>query len=288
MNNSFLTLIGSYYWQSGFPISMSRESEIFSLPLHVHDFIEINFVAEGCGFHYIGDERLKVERGELFIIPVGTPHVYRPTSPTPGHELIVYNCLFAPELLSVLRQIHSFPTDLERMLTTEDQPYRHFKDSNQVFRQIIESMFKENSLQSIGYQVTQCALLLQLLITMYRFEQKVIESESSFNQLEPVFTYIAAHYNEIIPLNTLATTIPISVSYLQRIFKRMTGQSVTEYLQNLRIEKSCEQLQNTPLSVRDIAGRVGYKDIKFFHALFKKKTGISPYQYRKKSKILTL
>ncbi|MBP1996072.1 AraC family transcriptional regulator [Paenibacillus eucommiae] len=285
MNHLQLLLPGSLFWQPEFPMCVTREREFFSLAMHVHDFIEINYVAEGKGFHYIGEERLQVQRGDLFIIPIGTAHVYRPVSPHAAHELIVYNCLFSTELLHKLLKAHALPAELEQMLTEGNGEYRYFKDSQHEFRPLMEQLFKEHSLRLSGYEPVLCGLLLQLLIGLYRCEKQVHRPGASFHQLQNVFEYMAKHYAEPISLEHLAGMIPISVSYLQRLFKRTTGQSITEYLQNLRIEKSCELLQRSPLSVRDIASQIGYKDLKFFHALFKKKTGFSPYQYRKKANL---
>jgi AraC family L-rhamnose operon transcriptional activator RhaR len=64
------------------------------------------------------------------------------------------------------------------------------------------------------------------------------------------------------------------------MLKRATGQSFTEYMQNLRIRKSCELLRRTTLPVKEIAARSGYRDLKFFHELFRKKTGRTPLEYR--------
>lgn len=59
---------------------VNRCSENFVMPFHTHDFIEYSYVAEGKGFHHIGDDIVPVNKGMLFVIPVGIPHVFRPIS----------------------------------------------------------------------------------------------------------------------------------------------------------------------------------------------------------------
>ncbi|TMV50170.1 helix-turn-helix domain-containing protein [Paenibacillus mesophilus] len=281
------TLFGSFYWKPDFPIFVSRSRELFSLPIHVHDFIEINYVAAGKGYHYIGDNRLEVGRGDLFIIPIGTRHVYRPESTNPDHELIVYNCLFSQELLPRLADVQPLPFRPELLLSGETHTYRHFEDRNNECHRTLESMIQEYTLRMPGYEAMVCSLLLQLLVTLHRYDAGFVGSESKSSlsplRLEPVFDYIAEHYSEAITLERLASLIPVSASYLQRMFKRTTGQSCTEYIQNVRIAKSCELLQSSSITVRDVALQVGYKDLKFFHTLFRKKTGTSPYRYKKKA-----
>lgn len=285
-------LCGRMFWQQGLPLYINREREFFWLPLHAHDFIEINYVAEGKGFHYIEAERIEVERGDLFIIPVGTRHVYRPESMRSDKKLIVYNCLIGPELLEQLLLFQPLPEGITRLFPTAG--YRFFQDRRNAFRHTVEKLFEEHTLQLPGYETVVCNLLLQLFVSLYRCSETGHDllgqtpgpgSSSglraiSTHQLEPVFDYIAAHCEHNLTLAQLASLIPISVSHLQRLFKQATGQSFTEYIQNSRIEKSCELLQRTSLAIRDIAAQVGYKDLKFFHALFKKKTGTTPYRYR--------
>ena len=57
--------------------------------------------------------------------------------------------------------------------------------------------------------------------------------------------------------------------------------TLREYVQNVRIEKSCELLEDSDLRVVEIARRVGYEDIKFFNQIFKRRMQISPREYRK-------
>ena len=57
----------------------------------------------------------------------------------------------------------------------------------------------------------------------------------------------------------------------------------TDYLQKLRIEKSCELLAGSDMRIAEIAQAVGYEDIKFFNRLFKRTLGMPPREYRRVS-----
>ncbi|MCQ6562117.1 helix-turn-helix domain-containing protein [Paenibacillus mendelii] len=288
MNTSPYRLEGHIFWRTNMQLSVTRERERFSLPIHVHDFIEINYVAEGKGHHYIGDERLSVEQKDLFVIPVGTQHVYRPVSQEPKDELIVYNCLIGPDMLTRLQRAYPLPEDMDTLLTAEGQPYRRLTDTGGEVRRIMEGLHMEYMMRQPGYESFMCAHLTQLLLTLYRLYQQEGAASGAYSEIGIIFDYIHAHYAQPLVLKELAALIPISVSHLQRLFKTATGQSFTEFIQNLRIEKSCDLLLQTSLSIGDISGRVGYRDIKFFHALFKKKTGMSPNRYRKRAQSAAL
>jgi len=280
-------LEGTIFWLTDMQLSITREREFFSLPQHIHDFIEIHYVAEGRGHHYIGEERLVAEQKDIFIIPIGTSHVYRPLSPESKDELIVYNCLIGPDMMTQLRESVPLPDGLEELFSGGGgQSYRRFKDTAGDVRRIMEGLHKEHMLRQPGYETYMRGLLLHLLLTLHRQDTSEGAASSAYSEIGLVFDYIDGHYSEPLTLKQLADLIPISVSHLQRLFKTATGQPFTEYMQNLRIEKSCDLLLQTRLSIQEIAERVGYRDIKFFHSLFKKKTGMSPHQYRKRERIL--
>ena len=68
-------------------------------------------------------------------------------------------------------------------------------------------------------------------------------------------------------------------------FKNQTGQSVTEYINRLKVEKSKKLLKDTDMSVTDIAMKTGFEDSCYFTRVFKKYEKKTPLQYRKQFKL---
>jgi AraC family L-rhamnose operon transcriptional activator RhaR len=282
------TLEGRTFWEADFPMYMTRERERFTLPMHIHDFVEIQYVAEGKGYHYIGEERILVEKGDLFIIPIGTRHVYRPASEARKDELIVYNCLFAPSVPDVLLRSYPLPPEVGQLLSGMTRTYLRYKDTFHEGRMHIEAMYREYKTKQPGREAALYALLTQLLVYLYRLEINLVSTLPAYTQLSSILAYIEDNYNRALVLSDIAKLVPTSPSYMQRIFKRATGQSFTEYIQNLRMKKCTELLAQSSLSIKEIAEQVGYRDMKFFHTLFRKKTGQSPLQYRIRTRQLTI
>ena len=85
-----------------------------------------------------------------------------------------------------------------------------------------------------------------------------------------------------INLDDIVSGVFLSKDYFRQIFKRITGTSITSYIQELRIAEACRLLETTDDSSAQIARASGFNDIKFFYQTFKKSTGLTPAEYRKK------
>lgn len=97
-----------------------------------------------------------------------------------------------------------------------------------------------------------------------------------------LMSYIREHYSEDLTLKWAACYVNISESYLSHLFKEQTGQNFTDFIIGLRMKKAVELLKSTDLNMYDISMHIGYDNINYFGRLFKKVTGISPVNYRKK------
>jgi len=279
--NQTLVLFGTTYWHDDLQICLTRERERFVMPLHKHDFVEVSWIAQGKGYQYIDDERLSVEKDDLFILPVGTCHVYRPSSESRKDDIIVYNCLFSTEIAE--RLLAPFPRigQAAVLFQREKRAYMKLRDDTGHVGQLIESMYEEFCLKMEGYDTLLQGMLVQLLALFYRIHGRQAGETAVLSPMDRVLRHINTYYREKIYVKDLAMLIPVSESHFQRMFYQSTGQSLTEYIQNKRIYKCCELLITTDWSVSAIAGHVGYKDMQFFNMLFRKKRGLTPFQYRK-------
>ena len=83
-----------------------------------------------------------------------------------------------------------------------------------------------------------------------------------------------------ISLTAVACAVGLSPTYLSTIFKRETGQKLSEYLNQVRIGRSKELLCCTSKMIYEIAFEVGFQDYRYFSQIFKKYTGQTPRQFQ--------
>ncbi len=94
--------------------------------------------------------------------------------------------------------------------------------------------------------------------------------------------YIEKNYEEKITVDDLASMLAISRRNLERRFKKVTYNSIVEYMQRVRIEAAKQTLERNRENVNEAMYKAGYTDIKAFRTTFKKLTGLSPLEYRNK------
>ena len=92
--------------------------------------------------------------------------------------------------------------------------------------------------------------------------------------------YIDFNYQEDLSLKKIADLFSISPSYLSALFKKETGSTLTEYINNKRIDISVSLLNTTDSSIQNVAAQVGFLDVNYYTRIFKKLKGISPSAYR--------
>lgn len=97
-----------------------------------------------------------------------------------------------------------------------------------------------------------------------------------------VMEHLDKHLHEDVNLDFMADKLNITSGYLSSYFKEKTGMNFSDYLNDLRIQRAKELLQNPELKIQDIAVQVGYQNVNSFIRMFKRYSGVTPGEYRKK------
>ncbi|URN95796.1 MAG: response regulator [Candidatus Pristimantibacillus lignocellulolyticus] len=87
-------------------------------------------------------------------------------------------------------------------------------------------------------------------------------------------------FNKPLTAGEMAKSVSMSLSYFSQCFKQIVGQTYTDYLRDIRMERAKSYLLNTTKTIQWIAEEVGYNDEKYFSRLFKEHIGMLPSEYR--------
>lgn len=119
-----------------------------------------------------------------------------------------------------------------------------------------------------------------LLGRAFDYEEEIRRSASIIDKIN---LYIHEHYKENIGRNEIGAAFFLVPEYLAKMYKKKTGQNLKDYINEYRLEQARSLLINKEMKVSDVAAEVGFDNFSYFSTLFKKSTGLTPNEYRKKS-----
>jgi YesN/AraC family two-component response regulator len=257
---------------------------------HGHDFIEFAYVMQGAMEHRFNEETKEIANtGDYYIVDYDSVHSYSKKS---AEKLVVVNFLFYPDFIErVLTGYKSFDDILNTYSMRFSYKTLHSSPTGKVLHdddgrigEIVKDIVREYNIKNYGYlEYIRCRLIEILIITM----QKIggIQKNNEYSDVvTEIIKYTKEKYNEKIKLDDLAKKYNYSLSSISKKFKDEMGIGFAQYLQRIRIEKSCRLLETTELSVREIASEVGYDDVKFFRETFKSIIKHSPKEFRRLQK----
>lgn len=132
-------------------------------------------------------------------------------------------------------------------------------------------------------------MLTLLLRNIFILIRRSLEINKNFTdtmekEVSYAIYYFRDNFNKEINVDEYAQSLNISVSWFIRCFRQITGMTPLQYVINLRISNAQMLLETSDYTISQIAESVGYENALYFSRLFHKQTGISPKEYRKKSK----
>lgn len=188
-----------------------------------------------------------------------------------------------------LKWIHFFGHNMdgvyEKYLESGEKPA--FKSDNAgVFLQIWEQILQyanssPNTLAAEMEIYHNLAMLVSVLLRKHEYIKTTSYFENNVKYLQKIKNYLDEHWTEKISLDFLSSQFFIDKFYLTRLFKKVFGMSITNYLLRLRITRAKELLRFTGLSIEEISVQCGISDPNYFSRAFKKIEGITPGQFRK-------
>lgn len=256
-------------------------------PEHTHEFIELVYISHGSATHYINGTSYEVRKGDMLFIN------YKQTHSFVAHEnLNYYNVSIKPKLFSeeLINSENAFELlslsafeDFRQEVNPEG-PLVTF-DGNEIIKVefVLDEMEREENGDNLGKNILIKSYLTVLLAYIFRkMASANSEDKGQYNHIPAeILEYIANHCNEKITLYDLAERSFYNPCYFSRLFKEIYGMTVSDYIQKVRIEKSCFYLKHSKLTVDEISGMVGYEDKTNFYKFFKKHCGMTPAAYRK-------
>ena len=280
------------FFKKGEPffIHLSTEFPDFVGVIHRHEFIEIVYVLSGNAVHTVGERAYTVKRGDVVLINYGVPHKFTATEDT-KEPFVAYDLMFTPDFLDAsMLNLHDFSALQTSFLflslfpdETAQSPDMHIQSSFTDFGKMFAGIYHEYTCHGKGYAELIRAYVIELIIKLFRELEQSGRRFLSASNAETVATavaYMTTHYDARMRVEDIAAKVFLHPDYFRKLFKSVTGLSVSAFLQKTRVDEACRLLTTTALPIQEIATSCGYGDMKSFYQSFKKLTGKTPNEYR--------
>lgn len=243
--------------------------------MHKHEnHVEMHFIISGEAYYMIDKEKYWVKAGDVMICNANVLHEASSEFFT---DVSMYwieitdieipglspNCLVSEKASS----IYHCQDQYEEINGLYELLHRCYKSKNKVTKEA-------------------CFHLMIALLTIISPYVEVVEEKSNQKRknkkelCKSIKKYIDEHLSEDISLKALSEVYYMNMYYLSHVFKEQIGSSPMQYIVNRRIGEAQTLLEETNLTITEIAIRVGYGDPNQFYALFSKYVGMSPRKYR--------
>ncbi len=189
----------------------------------------------------------------------------------------------AEVLYSIEEYLYHVNADITAVKLFLADLYLRIKDTMTHRYSTITLPFASNA-EIISFISAQNYLYEIIIYFSNRFEELMnsMGNSSRDSVIDDILYYIDHNYNTNLKLEMIASLFGYNSSYLGKIFTKTVGESFNTYVDRVRIRHAIEMLTDDKLKVYEIADRVGYSNVDYFHKKFKKYIGESPAEYRSK------
>lgn len=104
--------------------------------------------------------------------------------------------------------------------------------------------------------------------------------QTQHKEIETVKKYIYTHFGDELGVEQLADMVYLAPSYLSTVFKKETGQNLSKFIKQYRMEKAKDMLENTNMKIVNISEACGYQNVSYFCQSFRECYGVSPQKFR--------
>ncbi|MCS3464152.1 AraC family transcriptional regulator [Citrobacter sp. JUb117] len=250
---------------------------------HWHQCMEFLYIESGYGLVIVDNQRFTLKPGRLFVFPQNKLHKVKVDS--------MGNNIYARTI------VHVDPESMKSFIQPFESAYQTYmlfcsEESKVSIYDLTEHMSLMSQLITLSSAKYNNASRTNELVSLYVLNLLHILPTGTFVNAgatgltsPKIMNYIEKNFLHNIKLREIADYIGLSSGYTSRVFKNETGGTIQEYLIVRRIKHACFLLEDTQLTVSDIAKMSGFNHVTYFIKCFSQVVGITPLRYKKNNTI---
>ncbi len=251
--------------------------------IHDHDFVEIVYIIEGTGRHYINDEEFVIKAGDLLFVNYGCTHAFLVDDQLVAYNLMIRVDYFIKNMIKdnnlfYMLALTSFEKIQHELNDKSPLVFFDYSERDEIFN-LFRNIETELSQEKLGKSSILDSYINIILCKVFR---KIFMQNTRQELLIPqgIIDYISEHFNEKLSLGELSQKCFYSPAYFSRLFKKTFNMSFTDYIMDIRLKHCCELLKDSDYTIEKIMEECGFFDKNTFYDRFKNKYGCTPSEYR--------
>lgn len=256
-----------------------RNQKKFDFPEHFHMEYELNLILDAQGaLRVVGDSHQVISDLDLVLTGPNLPHIWEQhqcTNPNVTEYTVQFHRdLFSSELL----QRYAF-SGIRQLLADAKQGVSFSKEAIVLVQKDISALQKKDGIDALISLMSILHILSNkahyTLLSSIEFDAQNRHAK----QLEMVYTYIEQNFQEKITLEDVASHINMTEITFSRFFKKYTGKTCIEFINDFRLQYAMRLLQQTDYTISEISFMCGFHNQAHFNRLFKLKLQCSPREF---------
>lgn len=253
---------------------------------HFHPEIELVYVNQGKGKRHIGNHISYFNNSQLILIGSNLPHRgFTDRLTSFGKETLVQ---FRPEVLGDMLQNMPEMDQISKLFDLAKKGILYQPETKKLVGPKIEALVNVQGmariikLLDILSDLAQAEDYVILNADGYAFETKTEDSD----RINTIYKHVNQNFQRQIPLDEIANKVSMTVPAFCRYFKKATGKTFTQLVNEFRIVHATKLLSESKSSITDICFECGFNNFSHFNKQFKEFTGKSASAYRKELKLI--
>lgn len=255
----------------------------FHFKWHYHPEHELTLILKGKGKRLVGDSYQSFSSGDLVLLGSNLPHTWESDLTMKSScEAIVIQ--FSTDFINSFTQ-HQECKSIDELVIKSASGLSF----NKIGVDLLFNRIQQLPSRKGADRITE---LLSILNDLSHRKSKPLSSiyfqpllgTRHEKRINKVCQFIQKNSNEHLSLKKVAALIDLSESAFCKFFKRLTGKTYSDYVNEVRIGKACELILNTDKTIAEVAYASGFESLTYFNRVFLRKKGLRPRQYREQIK----
>ena len=251
----------------------------FDFKWHYHPEFELTLIVKGSGKRLVGDNYTDFGPGDLVLVGPGLPHTWASDQSKIDNSWAVV-IQFPEEFINRFLKYPEFTQIARLMNEAQSGLVFHKIKTSQIAEEIIQLPQKEG--------VEKITALVNILhkLSLHEPDKLVspffnsVKGLKNEKRINTVCHFIQEKANGKISLQETANQVHLSSAAFCKFFKRATGKTFSDYVNDVRIGNACMMLTESDKPISEIAYHCGYDSITYFNRVFLKKKRVSPRHFR--------